>query len=105
MAQGWGRRLEPVLWQWSDMLKKLHSALCFYPALPAPQVSAAGVVLGESLHQATNFRGGCRLAAEAAVAAWAQHEPQVAAAKAAAQADKAAAGAADGGDEEMVAAA
>lgn len=51
-------------------------------------------MLGESLHQATNFRGGCRLAAEAAVADWDERGPAVAAAKQAAQAEKAAAAAA-----------
>ncbi|KAL4418837.1 hypothetical protein ABPG77_001500 [Micractinium sp. CCAP 211/92] len=34
------------------------------------KVSAQGVLLGESAFQATNFRTGCRLAAEAAVKVW-----------------------------------
>ena len=59
-----------------------------FACLPAPsggQVSAQDVPLGESVFQATNFRAGCRLAAEAAVAAWPECGPRVVAAKQAAQ--------------------
>ncbi|KAL4425461.1 hypothetical protein ABPG75_009477 [Micractinium tetrahymenae] len=60
------------------------------------KVSAQGVLLGESVLQVTNFRQvptltGCRLAAEAAVKAWAERRPLVLAAK---EADKVAAAAA-----------
>lgn len=63
-------------------------------------------MLGESAFQATNFRAGCRLAAEAAVEAWADSGPKVREAKQAAQvaaAEKAAAVAAEEGDGEPAA--
>lgn len=52
----------------------------------AVQVSAQEVVLGESVMVATNFKAGCRLAAEAAVEGWAANEGRVRSAREAAAA-------------------